>query len=171
MPLSDYNGNSSFTIGGNAFRKSTTSGGKDVYSRTGSGSGGVALRKFSVHNSTTLKIDCAETEALTYIGGSNYDRINYISIVYAVGGQARYHRTLWTFNGRTKKLRHAGGTYTLTASNQMIGRENDSYSIAARYDSDVLYIETTASNYSSSQFDANDSDNNFLDTNFLVIDA
>ena len=37
MPLSDYNGNSNFTIGGNSFRRTATSGGKDVYSRTGSG--------------------------------------------------------------------------------------------------------------------------------------
>ena len=37
MALSDYNGDRSFTIGGNSFRKSTTSGGKDVYARTGGG--------------------------------------------------------------------------------------------------------------------------------------
>jgi len=135
------------------------------------GGGGVELRKFTVHNSTTLKIDCAETEALTYIGGAAYININYISIVYAVGGQPRYHRTLWTFNGRTKKLRHSGGTYTLTTSNIMIGRENDSYGINARYDSGVLYIETSGNSYTSSQFDGGNSDNNFIDTNFLVIDA
>lgn len=37
MPLSDHSGDRSFTIGGNSFRKSTTSGGKDVYERTGGG--------------------------------------------------------------------------------------------------------------------------------------
>ena len=40
MALSDYNGDFSFTIGGNSFHKTAPSGGKNVYSRTGSGSGG-----------------------------------------------------------------------------------------------------------------------------------
>lgn len=40
MPLSDYSGDSNFTIGGNSFRKIGTSGGEDVYARGGQGGGG-----------------------------------------------------------------------------------------------------------------------------------
>ena len=48
MPLSDYNGDFSFTIGGNSFRRTTTSGGKDVYSRTAGGDvSASAISKYS----------------------------------------------------------------------------------------------------------------------------
>lgn len=135
------------------------------------GSSSTELRKFSEHNTQTIKINCSTSEALSYVGPSTYDAINRLSIVYAVGGSPRQHYTVMSFSGRTKKLRTTGGTYTLTSTNLGIGRENDSYGISARYDSGVLYIETSASSYTSSQFNGGTSDNNFMDTQFLVIDA
>ena len=50
MALSDYSGNSNFTIGGNSFRSVGTSNGKLVYSRTGGGGGGeVSLDHFPIN--------------------------------------------------------------------------------------------------------------------------
>lgn len=144
---------------------------KVVAAAGGGGGGGAHLRKFTEHDTKTIKISCSTSEALAFVGPSSYSGINHISIVYAVGGSARQHYTVMSFSGRTKKLRTEGGTYTLTSSNQSIGRENDAYSILARYVSGVLYIETGASSYTSSQFSGEASDNNFLDTQFLVIDA
>ena len=138
---------------------------------TGGGSSSIGLRKFSEHDAQTIKINCSTSEALAFVGPSRYSSINFLSIVYAVGGSPRQHYTVMSFSGRTKKLRTEGGTYTLTSTNTSIGRENDSYGIYAKYDSGILYIETSASSYTSSQFDGGKSDNNFMDTQFLVIDA
>lgn len=171
-PLSDFSSQpSSFSIDDKTFDQTGTSGGSKVYSRSDAAAITTYTRKFSVHNTTTIKIDCSASEALSFVKDGYFDAINHLSIVYAVGGSPRQHYAVMTFSGRTNKLRTQGGTYTLTSTNQSIGRENDSYTIYARYASNVLYIETTASSYTSSQFDANVSDNNFMDAQFLVIDA
>lgn len=152
----------------------TNSGGGDGGSGGGGGGdggSGSVLRKFSEHDAQTIKINCSTSEALAFVGPANYDGINFLSIVYAVGGSPRQHYTVMSFSGRTKKLKTTGGTYTLTSTNTSIGRENDAYGISAKYDSGILYIETSASSYTSSQFNGGTSDNNFMDTQFLVIDA
>lgn len=91
MPLSDYNGDYSFTIGGNSFRKSNASGGKDVYSRTGSGLSGEIGTSFvsatpSQLNSTTYEDIFNETVS---IGGTH-------AIFFKVALEDLYYGS-WTF--------------------------------------------------------------------------
>ena len=132
-------------------------------------SGSGIIRKFTEHTSKIIKISCSTTEAVVF--PTDFKPINRISIVYAVGGQPRYHYTLLSFSGRTKILRTEGGSYTLTSTLQSIGRENDAYSIHAMWYQGILYIETGTSSYTNSQFNGGDTNNTFMDANFLVIDA